>query len=298
MKRFTEENTRPIPCIDVLVFNDENQLLLIKRAVEPQKGVWSIIGGRVEVSDINIEATVLREVKEETGLDVRITGLVGQVTSSTDQRFWAVQTIYTAQVISGELKESEEVDQFRWVSVKDAQSENLAFNHGDMIDLYVEKKEKDAIISWKRRVFNKHFDTGFTYQNNDIVRYCANAIIMNDKRELLLCKRAQKPYVGGWDFPGGHMHVGETIEQCLKRELKEELGVNAKMGELFHVYSDIGHSPKAADVISFYFAQIDSLDFVRNIEMQDFAFFPLDKMPTTIAYNNEVTLKDLADYIT
>lgn len=58
---------------------------------------------------------------------------------------------------------------------------------------------------------------------------------------ILIGKRKQgKRNVGDWEFPGGTLEEGETHEQCLKRELLEELGVVAEMGPLIgqseHIY--------------------------------------------------------------
>lgn len=64
----------PIPAVAAVVINHHNQLLLVKRAVEPAKGKWCLPGGFIEV-DESIEGAVLRELEEETG----ITGEVGRL---------------------------------------------------------------------------------------------------------------------------------------------------------------------------------------------------------------------------
>lgn len=49
------------------------------------------------------------------------------------------------------------------------------------------------------------------------------AFILNEKGELLVCKRAKEPAKGTWDLPGGFVDGNETAEEALKREIKEEL---------------------------------------------------------------------------
>ncbi|MCM8790418.1 MAG: 8-oxo-dGTP diphosphatase MutT [Candidatus Omnitrophica bacterium] len=57
------------------------------------------------------------------------------------------------------------------------------------------------------------------------------AVIEKDGR-LLIARRKKTDRLGGkWEFPGGKIRPGETPEQCLKRELKEEFGIEAEVGE-------------------------------------------------------------------
>lgn len=67
-----------IPCVGAIVFDEHGRLLLIRRAHAPAAGLWSIPGGRVEPGEDAVAATV-REVREETGLDVRVVREVGSV---------------------------------------------------------------------------------------------------------------------------------------------------------------------------------------------------------------------------
>jgi len=52
--------------------------------------------------------------------------------------------------------------------------------------------------------------------------------------KLLITQRRQQDHLGGlWEFPGGKRESGETFEQCLVREIREELGVEISVGGLF-----------------------------------------------------------------
>ena len=63
-------------------------------------------------------------------------------------------------------------------------------------------------------------------------------IFVNDKRQILLFLRDDKPglpYRNMWDIPGGHVEDGETPEQCIIREMKEEMDLTLNSFELFSV---------------------------------------------------------------
>ena len=52
--------------------------------------------------------------------------------------------------------------------------------------------------------------------------------------KLIIAQRHADSHLGGlWEFPGGKREAGETFEQCLVREIREELGVEISVGELF-----------------------------------------------------------------
>ncbi len=60
------------------------------------------------------------------------------------------------------------------------------------------------------------------------------AAIIEQNGKILIAQRAKKDSLfGKWEFPGGKVEEGETLEECLKRELFEELGIQAEVGEYF-----------------------------------------------------------------
>ena len=73
------------------------------------------------------------------------------------------------------------------------------------------------------------------------VKVAAGLVFKDGK--LLIAKRPENSHLGGmWEFPGGKLEFGESYEICLKREIKEELGVKIKVGyefeEVLHRYSE------------------------------------------------------------
>ena len=74
------------------------------------------------------------------------------------------------------------------------------------------------------------------------VRVAAGLVFKND--ELLISKRPESVHLGGlWEFPGGKLEIGETYEDCVIREIYEELGIEVKVDYIFeevlHQYGDI-----------------------------------------------------------
>jgi 8-oxo-dGTP diphosphatase len=66
---------RPVLAVGLLVFNEENELLLIQRGRPPAEGRWTVPGGKVELGETLVEAAE-RELKEETGLSATVGSLI------------------------------------------------------------------------------------------------------------------------------------------------------------------------------------------------------------------------------
>ncbi len=58
------------------------------------------------------------------------------------------------------------------------------------------------------------------------------AVIWNEQRQILIDRRRPGGLMGGlWEFPGGKIEPGETVVECIKREIREELGIEIEVGD-------------------------------------------------------------------
>jgi 8-oxo-dGTP diphosphatase len=69
-------------------------------------------------------------------------------------------------------------------------------------------------------------------------------VIWNDQKQILIDRRRQEGTMGGlWEFPGGKIELGETVEECIQREIKEELGIEIEVREhlitIDHTYTHL-----------------------------------------------------------
>jgi len=132
----------------------------------------------------------------------------------------------------------------------------------------------------------------------DYIGVGCGALIVNDKNETLLLKRTSKTRneAGFWSKPGGGVEFGEKVEESLKRECKEELGV--VIGEIkFLSFTDSIMKADNQHWVSLnYCAKIINGE-PKNMEPEkheEIKWFNLDNLPENI---NEYTLDAIRDYL-
>ncbi len=110
------------------------------------------------------------------------------------------------------------------------------------------------------------------------------AIMVKDGR-FLICQRPEGKTCGLlWEFPGGKIEPGETGEQCIAREIQEELGVTIRVVRKFHQV-DYAY-PDRAIRLHFYIAEIisgqltrkehNALAWITKEEISNYSFCPAD----------------------
>ncbi len=96
-----------------LVYDPAGRLLLVRRAHEPARGTWSLPGGRSEPGETSTEA-VVREVLEETGLDVVPLTLVGSVERAAPGGGRYVIEDFHCRLVGGALRAGDDADDAAW----------------------------------------------------------------------------------------------------------------------------------------------------------------------------------------
>ncbi len=141
MKRRT-----PLLAVDIVTFLGEDKIVLIKRAESPFKGLYAIPGGFVEYGE-NVEDAAVREMKEETGLDVKLLGIIGVYSKpDRDPRGHVVSIAYLAEAVGGSLKPSTETKEVKAFKI-DEVPENLAFDHKDILEDGVENMQTRKVTA-------------------------------------------------------------------------------------------------------------------------------------------------------
>ena len=104
-----------VRCVGAIVRDERGRLLMVRRGHAPSAGTWSVPGGRVEPGESDAEA-VVRELREETGLEVRPGELVGRVERpALDGVVYDIHD-YAADVVSGQLAAGTDAADARWVA--------------------------------------------------------------------------------------------------------------------------------------------------------------------------------------
>lgn len=102
-----------------MIWNEAGEVVLIRRGEPPRQGQWSIPGGKIEWGE-SVKHALTREVREETGLEIEILGLVDVVDSLTRDEAGAVVRHYVlidfaARAVGGTLAAASDAMDARWV---------------------------------------------------------------------------------------------------------------------------------------------------------------------------------------
>lgn len=114
-----------------VVFDARGRVLLVRRAIEPFLGSWALPAGYQEI-DEDPRETVIREIKEECGLDVEVEALFDLIFVLAPARKPANLAVYTCRVLGGDLRAGADALEAAWFELG-ALPPDLGFENGPRI---------------------------------------------------------------------------------------------------------------------------------------------------------------------
>ena len=107
----------PIPCVDLVVVNNKNEVLMLKRANDPKNGEWWFPGGRVHFGETREEA-VYRKLKQECGLTTDRAIEIGTndliLRNSDDSLSHAITTVFKVEIKENEVLLDSQSIEYKW----------------------------------------------------------------------------------------------------------------------------------------------------------------------------------------
>lgn len=119
----------PRPCNAIIIQDKNNRILLVKRAIDPAKGLWDLPGGFMDL-DETAEESVVREAKEELGVNVDDIQYLFSGYARYEYKglnYHTLGFVFTAKIVSGDVKPHDDVAEIQFFSADEIPWDELAF---------------------------------------------------------------------------------------------------------------------------------------------------------------------------
>ncbi len=151
--------------------------------------------------------------------------------------------------------------------------------------------ERILLVFYTQRDFEKGL-VSFSYLDHLISKtmqgpfVTVDAVVFDNLKEpskVVLIKRRNPPF--GWALPGGFLDYGETVEQAVVRELKEETALDYKDFKQLHVFSDPNRDERFHTVTVAFVGKAEGVP-IASSDAAEAMWFELDKLPEKIAFDH------------
>jgi 8-oxo-dGTP diphosphatase len=125
-----------------------------------------------------------------------------------------------------------------------------------------------------------------------------DAIITAENGKLVFIRRKNPPYQGSWALTGGFVEYGETVEQAVMREVKEETGLLVEIKKIVGVYSDPERDPRGHTItVSFLTDKIGG-DPKADTDASEVSYFTREEaLHLDLAFDHQKILKDALRFL-
>ncbi len=136
-------------------------------------------------------------------------------------------------------------------------------------------KKSQPFDEYKRLIC---LNCGFVFYQNPTPTVLA---IIEKGNQILLAKRATRPYKSYWDLPGGFVEVGQNLETALRQEIKEELGIEVKAMSFFGSFISKYQTKKIKEPICccVFNVTIENENFKAGSDVVSVRWFAKNKLP-------------------
>jgi 8-oxo-dGTP diphosphatase len=279
------------------------KFLITQRALNKRAfpGKWTVPGGRLELEDYIsfpkdtshhwynvLEKVLKREVKEETGLEIKniryLTSMTFIKSSNTPVLIISLYADYS----KGEVELDEESIDFKWVNIEEAKNYDLIegiYEEFLMLDKIL-KGEK--IEEWNKKI--KPIETRKVGAGFGVMLLKNNRVLLGKRHDDAEKADSALRGEGTWTMPGGKFEYGEEFEEGGKREVKEETGIILKDVKVVCVNNDKN------EFAHFITVGLISDDFegearvMEPDEITEWRWFDLDNLPTPLYFPSEKIL--------
>jgi 8-oxo-dGTP pyrophosphatase MutT (NUDIX family) len=279
--------------VAIVEFSDK-RILLIKRRTVPFKGYWALPGGRVEAGE-TVEQTVIREAKEETGLDVEIVKKIGEYREKGFKdgvEYDYSPACFLVRPVAGEIRKQEsEIEEIRQVDVEKIPTE-LAFEHSKMLHDYFTMRRNQLTHTDIIKKLSQHLGEVLDEQGAN----AAVALLIKGvtNPSILFVKRIQNPtdpWSGQIALPGGKRDgKDKNLKDTVIRETLEETGINLEQCCFLGVMNVEKSTPRPEiKVLPFIiFLEHEPAITLSERELEKYVWIPIEKLAkskTTITFS-------------
>jgi 8-oxo-dGTP diphosphatase len=243
----------------ILISRPDGKFLTLRRSkTAPSRPLkWDLPGGTLGLGEDTKEA-MIREIKEETGLEVKNLKVADAVSAFNDRKeFWA-SVFYSGQAVEDKVVLSYEHDDYKWVTLE------------ELVELETSPRIKKFVQDFKNE--------------NDRPKVGIGVMIFKNGK-VLLGKRKGSHGAGEFAFPGGHLEYMESFEDCAKRETMEEAGITIKNIKFLCTSNIIAYKPKHyVDVGIIADWESGEPKVLEPEKRESWDWFDIDKIPEPLLY--------------